>query len=78
MPPGVPPLIYIDGTAVKNGMKCLVVAAMNATCRRSFVHAFKSSKRGKTVNERTKDEGHYTFWQKVEERFPRCVSLFEV
>ena len=40
-------------------MKCFVVVAMNATCRRLFVHAFKSSKGGKTVNERAKDERHY-------------------
>ena len=51
---------------------------MNTMCRRSFVHAFKSSKRGKTVNERAKDEGHYILWQRVEERFPGCVGLFEV
>ena len=61
VPAGVTPLILIDGTAVKNLMKYLVVVAINATCRRSFVHAFKGSKRGKTVNERAKDEGHYTF-----------------
>ena len=68
----------MDGAAVKNVKKCLVVVAMNATCRLSFVHTFKSSKRGKTVNERAKNEGHYTFWQRVEERFPRCISLFKV
>ena len=67
MPPGVTPLMWIDGAAVKNVMKSLVVVAMNATCRRSFVHAsnLKSSKRGKTVNERVKDKGYYTFWQRA-------------
>ena len=77
VPSGVTFLIKIDGAAVKNVMECLVVVAVNV-CRQSFVHTFKSSKRGKTVNERAKDEGHYTFWQRVEERFPRCVGLFEV
>ena len=42
-------------------MVCLVAVAVNAMCRLLFVHTFKSSKRGKTVNERVKDEGHYTF-----------------
>ena len=55
----------MDGAAVKNVMKCLMVVAVNVTCRRSFVHAFKSSKRGKTVNERVKDKGYYTFWQRA-------------
>ena len=77
VPPNITPLIYIDGATVKNVIECLVVVAVSVVCHRSFVHTFKS-KRGKTVNEREKDEGHYTFLQRVEEIFPRCVSLFKL
>ena len=42
------------------------------------LRAARERERGKTVNERAKNKGRYTICQRVEERFPRCVSLFEV
>ena len=54
-----------------------MVVAVSATYL-PFVHMFKVSKRRQTVNERAKEDGQHTIWQRVEERLPRCIGLFTV
>ena len=55
-----------------------MVVAVSALCCCTFFHPFKRSKGGQAVNEGAKDKGHDTLWQRVEERLPGGVSLFEV